>query len=158
MFSADITNEKSQNEAFLMNDQPKRPGREEIFEVFRPCGDRDVSSENYRMTKPSQATERQGPMGKNQWIDKSASLPGQAIGTRELTLSGADVSGASDDPLTGTITEPEHPGVQTTIRLETFSLGLEDRLAAMQVAQQKAKDQLNELKKQNAPGDDPPAD
>ena len=136
-----------------MNDKSKSTGKEDIFDVFRPDGDHNVSAENYRVTKLSQAHERHGPLKKNQWIDQNASLTGQNIEPHALTLPGADVASDTDDPLASTVTPTENAGSQTTIRLDTFRIGMEERLAAMQVAQQKAKDQLSDLEGQSQGAD-----
>ena len=132
-----------------MNDKSKLKNKEDIFDVFRPDGDHNVSAENYSITKLSQAREKHGPLKKNQWIDQSASLNGQNIAPHALTLSDADAPAVTDDPSASTATQTENAGAQTTIRLDTFRIGMEERLAAMQVAQQKAKDQLSGLEGQS---------
>jgi hypothetical protein len=64
-------------------------------------------------------------------------------------LSGTDeVSNAADRALDSTATM-NNDDPQTTIRLETFRIGMQERLAAMQVAQQKAKDKLSDLEDQS---------
>ena len=132
-----------------MNDKSKLKNKEDIFDVFRPDGDHNVSAENYSITKLSQAREKHGPLKKNQWIDQSASLTGQNIAPHALTLSDADAPAVTDDPSASTATQTENADAQTTIRLDTFRIGMEERLAAMQVAQQKAKDQLSGLEGQS---------
>ena len=132
-----------------MNDKSKLKNKEDIFDVFRPDGDHNVSAENYSITKLSQAREKHGQLKKNQWIDQSVSLTGQNIAPHALTLSGADAPAVTDDPLVSKTTQTENADSQTTIRLDTFRIGMEERLAAMQVAQQKAKDQLNDLEDQS---------
>lgn len=136
-----------------MNDKSKSKGKEDIFDVFRSDGDHNVSAENYRVTKLSQAHARHGPQRKNQWIDQSVSLNHQNIEPHALTLSGADAPPETDGPLASTATQTKNTESQTTIRLETFSIGMEERLAAMQVAQQKAKDQLGDLEDQSQGAD-----
>jgi hypothetical protein len=134
-----------------MNDKSKSAGKEEIFNVFRHDGDRNLSAENYSITKVSETREKHGPLTKNQWIDQSASLTGQNIEPHALTLSdaNADAPAVNDDPSASTATQTENADSQTTIRLDTFRIGMEERLAAMQVAQQKAKDQLSDLEDQS---------
>lgn len=132
-----------------MNDKSKSKGKEEIIDVFRADGDRDVSAENYRLTKLSQAREQHGPLKKNQWSDQNTALTSQNIEPHALTLSGDDTPPATDDPPASTATPTKNTDSKTTIRLETFSIGMEERLAAMQVAQQKAKDQLGDLEGQS---------
>ena len=132
-----------------MNDKSKSTGKEEIFNVFRHDGDRNLSAENYSITKLSETREKYGPLKKNQWIDQSVSHTGQNIEPHALTLSDADAPAVTDDPLVSKTTQTENADAQTTIRLDTFRIGMEERLAAMQVAQQKAKDQLNDLEDQS---------
>ena len=136
-----------------MNDKSKSKGKEDIFDVFRSDGDHNVTAENYSITKLSQARERHGPLKKNQWIDQNATLTGPNIEPHALTLSGADAPPATDGPLASTATPTENSESQTTIRLETFRIGMEERLAAMQAAQQKAKDQLGDLEDQSQGAD-----
>ncbi len=141
-----------------MNEKAKRPGQEDILEVFRSEGDRDISAENYRLKKQSFSRTTTGPLRKNHITDSAGAPTGDPDEPHALALSGAEAADKTGDPLfsTGEITgDAEQPG---PIRLQTFSIDMQERLAAMQVAQQKAKDQLNELKKQNPAGDDPPAD
>ena len=132
-----------------MNDKSKSTGKEEIFNVFRHDGDRNLSAENYSITKLSETREKHGPLKKNKWIDQSVSHTGQNIEPHALTLSDADAPAVTDDPLVSKITQTENADSQTTIRLDTFRIGMEERLAAMQVAQQKAKDQLSDLEDQS---------
>ena len=132
-----------------MNDKSKSTGKEEIFNVFRHDGDRNLSAENYSITKLSETREKHGPLKKNQWIDQSVSHTGQNIEPHALTLSDVDAPAVTDDPLVSKTTQTENADSQTTIRLDTFRIGMEERLAAMQVAQQKAKDQLSDLEDQS---------
>ena len=128
-----------------MNDKPKLTRKEEIFDVFRSDGDHDVSAENYRLKKQMQSQASQGPIEKNHFTDATAAAVAGRIEPHTLSLSASEaLSAASDRPADSPAT-PEHADPQTTIRLETFRIGMEERLAAMQVAQQKAKDQLNDL-------------
>ena len=132
-----------------MNDKSKLTSKEDIFDVFRPDGDHNVSAENYSITKLSETREKHGPLKKNEWIDQSVSLTGQNIEPHALTLSDAGAPAVTDDPLVSKTTQTENADSQTTIRLDTFRIGMEERLAAMQVAQQKAKDQLSDLEGQS---------
>ena len=132
-----------------MNDKSKPTRKEEIFDVFRHDGDRNLSAENYSITKLSETREKHGPLKKNQWIDQGVSHTGQNIELHALTLSDADAPAVTDDPLVSKTTQTENADSQTTIRLDTFRIGMEERLAAMQVAQQKAKDQLSDLEDQS---------
>ena len=128
-----------------MNDKPKLSKKEEIFDVFRSDGDHDVSAENYRLKKQMQSQARQGPIEKNHFTDATAAAVAGRTEPHTVSLSASEeLSAASDRSSDGTAT-PEHADPNTTIRLETFRIGMEERLAAMQVAQQKAKDQLNDL-------------
>jgi hypothetical protein len=132
-----------------MNDKSKLTSKEDIFDVFRPDGDHNVSAENYSITRLPQAREKHGPLKKNQWIDTSVLLTDHTIEPHALTLSGADASTDTNDPLAVTVTQTANADSENTIRLETFRIGMEERLAAMQVAQQKAKDQLSDLEGQS---------
>jgi hypothetical protein len=131
-----------------MNDKPKISTKEEIFDVFRPHGDHDVSAENYRLKKAIQSQTSSGPVEKNHFTDARASLPDNRIAPHTPSLSGTDETSNKADQPPDSTTTPEHADAQTTIRLETFRIGMEERLAAMQLAQQKAKDQLNHLEGQ----------
>ena len=132
-----------------MNDKSKPAGKEAIFDVFRPDGDHNVSSQNYSVAKLSQARERHGPLKKNQWLDKRAALDRQTIEPHALALTGADAASETEDPLTVTASPSGNTDTPTTIRLDTFRIGMEERLAAMQAAQQKARDQLSDLEGQS---------
>lgn len=132
-----------------MNDKSKPKGKEAIFDVFRPDGDHNVSSQNYSVAKLSQARERQGPLTKNQWLDKRTPLDRQTIQAHTLTLAGAESSPVTNDPLTVSDIPSGNADTPTTIRLDTFRIGMEERLAAMQAAQQKARDQLSDLEGQS---------
>jgi hypothetical protein len=128
-----------------MNDKSKPTGKEEIFDVFRSDGDHDVSAENYRLKKQIQSHTTSGPIEKNHFTDSKASPAGNRLEPHALILSGTDgVSNAADQAPDSTATTN-----QTTIRLETFRIGMQERLAAMQVAQQKAKDKLSDLEDQS---------
>ncbi len=132
-----------------MNDKPKLSTKEEIFDVFRPHGDHDVSAENYRLKKQIKSTTTSGPVEKNHFTDPKASLPDNKIDPHTLSLSGtSEADTTADQPSDGTAI-PNNDDSQTTIRLETFRIGTKERLAAMQVAQQKAKDQLSDLEAQH---------
>ena len=136
-----------------MNDKPKLSTKEEIFDVFRPGGDHDVSAENYRPKKQVPSQSRQGPVEKNHFTDAKVSAPNSTIEPHSLILSGADALRGAVDQMKHTTATPDIPPPQTTIRLETFRIGMEERLAAMLVAQQKAKDQLSDLEDQSPDGD-----
>jgi hypothetical protein len=131
-----------------MNKKSKLSSKEKIFDVFRPHGDHDVSAENYLLKKQTQSQAISGPVVKNHFTDAQ---PSPASGKNELhtlVLSGIDdASNAADQALNSTAT-PNNDDPQTTIRLETFQIGMHERLASMQLAQQKAKDQLNDLEGQ----------
>jgi CHASE3 domain sensor protein len=60
-------------------------------------------------------------------------------------LSGTDEANNAADQGSDSTATMNNDDPQTTIRLETFRIGMQERLAAMQVAQQKAKDQLSDL-------------
>ena len=128
-----------------MNEKSKLSNKEEVFDVFRPDGDRDISSENYRLKKQIQSQARRGPIEKNHSIDATAFPTGSRIEPQTLILSGVDEVSSADNLTANSAATSENGVPQTTIRLETFRIGMEERLAAMQVAQQKAKDQLSEL-------------
>ena len=131
-----------------MNDKSKPPRKEEIFDVFRPHGDHDVSAENYLLKKQTQSQAISGPVVKNHFTDAKPSPAGSSNELQTLNLSGTDeASNAADRGHDSTAT-PNNDDPQTTIRLETFQIGMQERLAAMQVAQQKAKDQISELEGQ----------
>lgn len=131
-----------------MNDKSKPPRKEEIFDVFRPHGDHDVSAENYLLKKQTPSQAISGPVVKNHFTDAKPSPAGSSNELQTLNLSGADeASNAADRDHDSTAT-PNNDDPQTTIRLETFQIGMQERLAAMQVAQQKAKDQISELEGQ----------
>jgi hypothetical protein len=132
-----------------MNDKSKPTGKEEIFDVFRSDGDHDVSAENYRLKKQIQSHTTSGPIEKNHFTDSKASPAGNRLEPHALILSGTDeVSNAADQAPDSTATT-NNDDPQTTIRLETFRIGMQERLAAMQVAQQKAKDKLSDLEDQS---------
>lgn len=131
-----------------MNKKSKLSSKEEIFDVFRPQGDHDVSAENYLLKKQTQSQAISGPVVKNHFTDAK---PSPASGKNELhtlNLSGTGEVINAADQAPDTTTTPNNDDPQTTIRLETFQIGMQERLAAMQVAQQKAKDQLSELEDQ----------
>ena len=132
-----------------MNDKSKPTRKEEIFDVFRPHGDHDVSAENYLLKKQTQSQAISGPVVKNHFTDAKPSPAGSSNELQTLNLSGTDeASNAADRGHDNTAT-PNNDDPQTTIRLETFQIGMQERLAAMQVAQQKAKDQLSDLEDQS---------
>ena len=132
-----------------MNDKSKPTGKEEIFDVFRSDGDHDVSAENYRLKKQIQSHTTSGPIEKNHFTDSKVSPAGSRIEPHVLSLSGTDeVSNPADQAPDSTATT-NNDDPQTTIRLETFRIGMQERLAAMQVAQQKAKDKLSDLEDQS---------
>jgi hypothetical protein len=128
-----------------MNDKPKLSKKEEIFDVFRSGGDHDVSAENYRLKKQMQSQARQGPIEKNHFTDATATATAGRTEPHPVSLSGSEEPSAASNQTSGSTVIPEHADPQATIRLETFRIGMEERLAAMQVAQQKAKDQLDDL-------------
>ena len=132
-----------------MNDKPKLATKEEIFDVFRPHGDHDVSAENYRLKKQTKSTSTSGPVEKNHFTNPKSSFRDNSIDPHTLRLSGTvETDTTGDQPSDGTAT-PNTDDSRTTIRLETFRIGMEERLAAMQLAQQKAKDQLSDLEAQH---------
>lgn len=132
-----------------MNDKSRPSKKEEIFDVFRPGGDHDVSAENYRLKKQAQPQTTGGPTENNHFTSTTASAPTGRIEPHTLTLSGTETLGTSGDQIHDATPSPDTTDPQTTIRLETFRLGMEERLAAMQIAQQKAKDQLSDLEGQS---------
>ncbi len=132
-----------------MNDKPKLSSKEAIFQVFRPHGNHDVSAENYRLKKQTQSQPVNGPVEKNHIDDATVFASTSKIEPHTLTLSGAEALNSTGDQATESTAIPGHAGPQTTIRLETFCIGMEERLAAMQVAQQKAREQLNDLEGQS---------
>ena len=132
-----------------MNDKSKPTRKEEIFDVFRPHGDHDVSAENYLLKKQTQSQAISGPVVKNHFTDAKPSPAGSSNELQTLNLSGTDeASNAADRDHDSTATT-NNDDPQTTIRLETFRIGMQERLAAMQVAQQKAKDKLSDLEDQS---------
>ena len=128
-----------------MNDKSKPTGKEEIFDVFRSDGDHDVSAENYRLKKQIQSHTISGPIEKNHFTDSKASPAGSSIKPHTLSLSGTEEASSAADQARDSTATTNNDDPQTTIRLETFRIGMQERLAAMQVAQQKAKDQLSDL-------------
>lgn len=141
-----------------MNEKVKRSSREDMLEVFRSEGNHDISAENYRLKEQPLSRTTAGPLIKNQITD----APGAPISKPDepyaLTLSGAEAADTAGDSLAATGGTTEKAPQPTQIRLETFHIDMQERLAAMHLAQQKAKDQLNELKQQNPPMDEPLAD
>jgi hypothetical protein len=139
-----------------MTDKPKRPIREDIFEVFRPQGSHDLSSENYLRKKSAASRTTSGPQNPHHLRDKVTAADQTSIEPHAVALSGADSDDRADcTPLAdGETTEDPVPA--TTIRLETFRIEMAERLASMQVAQQKAKDQLSDLEQQHGPEASPP--
>lgn len=141
-----------------MNDKVKRPGREEILEVFRSQGAHDVSAENYLLKKQSLSRTATGPLRKNQITDATGAPTGHLDEPHRVNLSGTEATDPASTPMTSSDNAADAAPQPTHIRVETFRIDLNERLAAMQLAQQKAKDQLNELKKQNPPTDEPLAE
>ena len=141
-----------------MNEKTKRRGREEIFEVFRPQGDHDVSAENYLLKKQSSSPAITGPLQTHHITDAAGALSSQAPERHALNLSDTDGAASRPAPVIDTAGTDDDTQAPTRIRLETFRIDMHERLAAMQAAQQKAKDQLNELKKQNPAADEPPVE
>ena len=131
-----------------MNKKPKLSSKEDIFDVFRPGGDHDVSAENYRLTKQTQSHSNSGPVETNFIDDKTVFAATINTDPHTLALSGAEELSSAINQTPPSTVIPERADPQTTIRLETFRIGMEERLAAMQVAQQKAKDQLDDLEGQ----------
>ena len=131
-----------------MNDKSKPTRKEEIFDVFRPHGDHDVSAENYLLKKQTQSTAIPGPVVKNHFTDAKPSPAGSSNELQTLNLSGTDEASNAADRAHDSTATTNNDDPQTTIRLETFQIGMHERLAAMQVAQQKAKDQLSDLEDQ----------
>ncbi len=136
-----------------MNDKPKLSKKEEIFDVFRSDGDHDVSAENYRLKKQLQSQASQGPIEKNHFTDATAAAVAGRTEPHTVSLSASEELSAASDQAADRAALPEHADPHTTIRLETFRIGMEERLAAMQVAQQKAKDQLGDLEDQSQGAD-----
>jgi len=128
-----------------MNDKSRLSSKEEIFDVFRSDGDHDISAENYLLKKQLQSQVSRGPIEKNHFTDATAAATAGRTEPQPVSFSGSEDPRAAGDQNSGSTTSPEHADSQTTIRLETFRIGMEERLAAMQVAQQKAKDQLDDL-------------
>ena len=128
-----------------MNDKSKPTGKEEIFDVFRSHGDHDVSAENYLLKKQTQSQAISGPVVKNHFTDAKPSPAGSSTELHTLSLSGTDEASNAADQAPDSTATTNNDDPQTTIRLETFRIGMQERLAAMQVAQQKAKDQLSDL-------------
>lgn len=141
-----------------MSEKAKRPEREDILEVFRSEGDRDISAENYLLKKRSISRTATGPLRKNQITDSAGAPTGKTDDPHALALSGADAADKTSDALVATGSLTDDTQQPAPVLLQTFRIDMQERLAAMQVAQQKAKDQLNELKKQNPAEDEPPAD
>jgi ribosomal protein S10 len=131
-----------------MNDKPKLPSKEEIFDVFRPHGDHDVSAENYLLKKQTQSQAISGPLVTNHFTDANSSPASGKNELHTLNLSGTDEASNAADRAPDSTATTNNDDPQTTIRLETFQIGMHERLASMQVAQQKAKDQLNDLEGQ----------
>ena len=131
-----------------MNDKSKLSSKEKIFDVFRPHGDHDVSAENYLLKKQTQSTAIPGPVVKNHLTDAKPSPAGSSNELQTLNLSGTDEASNAADRAHDSTATTNNDDPQTTIRLETFQIGMHERLAAMQVAQQKAKDQISELEGQ----------
>jgi hypothetical protein len=139
-----------------MTDKPKRPVRERIFEVFRPQGDHDISAENYQRKKPLTSRARTGPPNPQHLRDGSAPADQTGIAPRDVTLSATDTDDAADQTTLADDKTIEEPTPATTIRLETFRIEMEERLASMQAAQQKAKEKLSDLEQQHGPEASPP--
>ena len=132
-----------------MNDKSKPTGKEEIFDVFRSHGDHDVSAENYLLKKQTQSQAISGPVVKNHFTDAKPSPAGSSTELHTLSLSGTDEASNAADQAPDSTATTNNDDPQTTIRLETFRIGMQERLAAMQVAQQKAKDKLSDLEDQS---------
>lgn len=141
-----------------MSEKAKRPGGEEILEVFRSQGDHDISAENYLLKKRAALPPATGPLRKNQISDSVGAPASHTDELHKVTLSDAEAADQANDPVAATDSPADDTQQPPPIRLETFRIDMHERLAAMQAAQQKAKDQLNELKKQNPPLDELPAD
>jgi hypothetical protein len=141
-----------------MNEKAKRSGREEILEVFRSQGAHDISAENYLLKKQSLSRTATGPLRNNQLTDATGALTSPPDAPHGINLSGTEATDPARTPMTSTDNAADAAAQPPPIRVETFRIDLNERLAAMQLAQQKAKDQLNELKKQNPPTDEPPAE
>lgn len=141
-----------------MNEKAKRPGQEDILEVFRSQGAHDISAENYLLKKQSLSRTATGPLRKNQITDATGAPASPPDKPHRVNLSGTEATDPASTPMASTDNAADAAAQPTHIRVETFRIDLNERLAAMQLAQQKAKDQLNELKKQNPPTDEPPAE
>lgn len=141
-----------------MNEKAKRPGQEDILEVFRSQGAHDISAENYLLKKQSLSRTATGPLRKNQITDATGAPTSHSDEPHGINLSGTEAADLASTPMASTDNAAGAAAQPTHIRVETFRIDLNERLAAMQLAQQKAKDQLNELKKQNLPTDEPPAE
>lgn len=141
-----------------MSEKAKRTGGEDILEVFRSEGHNNSSAENYLLKKRTASSVATGPTRKNQITDSTGSSAGHTDAPHAVNLSGLETAGQTNDPTALTHSAADTAQQPAPIHLETFRIDMQERLTAMQAAQQKAKDQLNELKKQNPTTDEPPED
>lgn len=139
-----------------MSDKSKPRTREEIFEVFRPQAENDISSENYLLKKPPEARTVSAPLRMHHISDMTHAPGDGAAPLSEPVLSGADATTLAKDPSVTNANSDSAIQAPDAIRLQTFRIDMEERLAAIQAAQQQAKDQLSELEKKLSPGDTPP--
>ena len=139
-----------------MNDKSRPSGKEDLFEVFRPQRERDVSSENYLPKKKALSQPVTGPLTKHQITDAATASEEMPIEPGTLTLSDTHTSDTTNDRADSQLTSADTTTPPTTLRVETFRIDLAERLAAMQAAQQKAKEQLSALEEKYPPADEPP--
>lgn len=141
-----------------MSDRPKRPGREAVFDVFRPYGDHDVSAESYLLKKRTTQQRLRGPVTTHQISDQRPTPMDGANEPQNLSLSGDDGTTDPHEARAVDTNASDDGHAPNAIRVETFRIDMAERLAAMQAAQQKAKEQLSALESQHAPTETPPAD
>lgn len=141
-----------------MSDRAKRPGRETVFDVFRPHGDHDVSAENYLLKKQTRQQRLRGPVNTHQITDQRPTPTDGATEPRNVVLSVDDSTADNHQACAVDANAPDDAPAPNAIRVETFRIDMAERLAAMQAAQQKAKEQLSALESQHAPTETPPAD
>ena len=139
-----------------MNNKSKRLNCEEIFEVFRPEGAPTLSSENYVLKKQAYFSTAKGPLIKNQITDVIPSLPRETIEPHPVQLSIKNLPDTSGDLITAGAECIQNTQPSTPVRLDTFRIDMEERLAAMRAAQQKAKNQLIDFEKQHLQANDSP--
>jgi hypothetical protein len=139
-----------------MNDKSKRLGCEEIFEVFRLEGEPGLSSENYVLKKQAYLPTATRPLTKNQVTEVIPSLSTQIIEPHPVQLSNKNLLDTSADLITAGAQCVQDAPPSASARLDTFRINMEERIAAMGAAQQKAKNQLTDFEKQHLQADDSP--